>query len=40
VSGLLAAGIPTHLIKYGDDISRALSTNGVNHGVAGRANVG
>jgi uncharacterized protein (DUF58 family) len=40
VSGLLAAGIPTHLIKYGDDISRALSSNGVNHGVTGRAAVG
>jgi uncharacterized protein (DUF58 family) len=40
VSGLLAAGIPTHLIKYGDDISRALSSNGVNHGLPGRAAVG
>ncbi len=39
VSGLLAAGISTHLIKYGDDIRRALSTNGVNH-AGGRASVG
>jgi uncharacterized protein (DUF58 family) len=39
VSGLLAAGISTHLIKYGDDIHRALSTNGVNH-AAGRASLG
>jgi uncharacterized protein (DUF58 family) len=37
VSNLLASGISTHLIKYGDDISRALSANGVNHSYAGRA---
>jgi uncharacterized protein (DUF58 family) len=39
VSGLLAAGISTHLIKYGDDIHHALSTNGVHHN-GGRAGVG
>jgi uncharacterized protein (DUF58 family) len=40
VSNLLAAGISTHLIKYGDDIRRALSSNGVNHVGSGRAIVG
>lgn len=40
LSSLLAAGISTHLIKYGDDIGRALSTNGVSHVPTGRAIVG
>jgi uncharacterized protein (DUF58 family) len=40
VSSLLAAGVSTHLIKYGDDIGRALSTNGVHHASAGRLGVG
>jgi uncharacterized protein (DUF58 family) len=28
VSGLVASGIPTHLVKYGDEISAALAANG------------
>lgn len=37
VSSLLAAGIPTHLVKYGDDIAAALSsTRGSGRGVGGK----
>ncbi|MGH2560371.1 MAG: DUF58 domain-containing protein [Thermomicrobiales bacterium] len=37
VSGLVASGIPTHLVKYGDEISAALSANGaISSGMASR----
>jgi uncharacterized protein (DUF58 family) len=32
VSGLASVGVPTYLVKYGDDISRALATHAVSTG--------
>jgi uncharacterized protein (DUF58 family) len=36
VSSLASVGVPTYLVKYGDDISRALATHGVGMGAAPR----